>query len=57
LFEFYHLSHTCSPCCFSYFSDEISHFYPGLTWDYDPLTSTSHIAEIISICHCARFIG
>jgi hypothetical protein len=64
----YHLSHTTTCFCFSYFSNKVSHFCPGPTWtiiilpifvvvgfNHHPLDLTSWVAGIVCMVHCARF--
>jgi hypothetical protein len=44
-------------CCFSYFSDRVSCFLPGLVLDCIPPTYTSHITGIIGeCCHAQKQI-
>jgi hypothetical protein len=52
----YLVSHATSPFCFSYFSDRVLHFCPGLAWALDPLPYASQEAGITAMNHHARLI-
>jgi hypothetical protein len=52
---FYHLSHTPSPFCFSYFLDRV--FFLGPVLDHDPPSYASCVFWITGVYHHAWLVG